>query len=389
MDQSTRASLEFGEYQQAGHFSGLDGLRGVAILLVLLYHAPRFNLPWLDVLQENGRYGVSLFFVLSGFLISTLLPREARETGGISLANFYGRRAARLLPLYYAVLVFQAALIFLFNQYSPANQELFQAKLPAYIFYYSNWLPTATQGPFFFAWSLAVEEQFCLGFAPLLSWLTRRQLIAVLLVALGAKFLVFQWAGNVDADSTLWRRDFSYQEPILWGVLLGLALDKPRPFKLLQWVANSGWKLAGVFALTVAWLATHPMVAQSTWGAEILFALMTLAIGGVVARRSTVILDSPLLAHLGKVSYGMYLLHIYVESFVLRLPFVTTATVCLLFIIVLTVALASLSHRYFERPIISCFKHRFLPHRARTVNNRDQPLGRSAQASCTKIMAAD
>jgi hypothetical protein len=88
MSSSSRNQLEFGEYQSVGYFSGLDGLRGLAILLVILYHAPRFEPLLLRTLQENGRYGVSLFFVISGFLICTLLLREARETGRISLQKF-------------------------------------------------------------------------------------------------------------------------------------------------------------------------------------------------------------------------------------------------------------------------------------------------------------
>ena len=132
-------------FQTHSYFDSLDGLRAISIMLVLLHHAGYFapGHP-LHTIQENGRYGVGFFFLISGFLICSLFLREQARTGGIALWKFYGRRAVRLLPLYYAVLLLQAALVFFLHQYSPENQQLFREKLPSYLFYYSNWLPTAT-----------------------------------------------------------------------------------------------------------------------------------------------------------------------------------------------------------------------------------------------------
>src|SRR5262245_61475162 len=147
----------FESYQRRSYFGALDGLRGVSILLVLLHHSLLFpGYPLLQTLQENGRYGVAFFFAISGFLICTLFLHEESKTGRIDLWKFYGRRVLRLLPLYYAVLLLQMILVYGLHQYSPENQQLFGDKLCSYIFYYSNWLPTSTQGPFFCAWSLAV-----------------------------------------------------------------------------------------------------------------------------------------------------------------------------------------------------------------------------------------
>src|SRR4051812_22360902 len=200
---STSTSVaSFAEYQSRDYFGALDGLRAVSILLVLLHHTNRFANPFLATLQENGRYGVSFFFAISGFLICTLFLREERKTGGIALGKFYGRRALRLLPLYYVVLALQAVLVFVLKQYTPENQELFRAKLPSYLFYYSNWLPTATQGPFFCSWSLAVEEQFYLTFGFLLCFVRRPIVIGGLATALLLKFGVYQTLGNVDVGST-------------------------------------------------------------------------------------------------------------------------------------------------------------------------------------------
>ena len=133
---SSSAVLGFGEFQKDSYFTALDGLRALSILLVLLHHAP--GLPRKDffwTLQENGRYGVGFFFVVSGFLICTLFLREESRYGSVDLRKFYGRRVLRLMPLYYAVLLVQALLVFGLHQYTPENQQLFREKLPSYLFY--------------------------------------------------------------------------------------------------------------------------------------------------------------------------------------------------------------------------------------------------------------
>jgi hypothetical protein len=191
-------------------------------------------------LQENGRYGVGFFFVISGFLICTLFLREEAANGRIQLWKFYGRRALRLLPLYYAALLAQIILVFFLHQYSPENQQLFRDKLPSYLFYYSNWLSTSTAGPFFCAWSLAVEEQFYIVFGLLLSLANRRIAITAVALAFLVKLVVYQWFGPVDATSALCRVLVSYREPILLGVAGGVCGESAgwlRAVPALAWPA--------------------------------------------------------------------------------------------------------------------------------------------------------
>ena len=159
---------------QQRYIPNLDGLRAFAIALVLFHHAPPVAAGPLRVLQENGRFGVSLFFVISGYLITTLLRREERARGAVRLARFYARRALRLMPLYYVTLAVYAILVLVLHRFSAHSRELFLAKLPAYLFYYSNVVSHATEGPFFFAWSLAAEEQFYAVFGAAYRWLGLR-----------------------------------------------------------------------------------------------------------------------------------------------------------------------------------------------------------------------
>lgn len=348
-------------FQSTNYFGGLDGLRAVSILLVILHHTARWNSNLLATLQHNGRYGVSLFFVISGFLICTLLLREQKKTGKIDLWKFYGRRVVRLLPLYYAMLIVQAILIFGLRQYTPANQEMFCANLPSYIFYYSNWLPTSGQGPFFCAWSLAVEEQFYLAFGLLIVFANRKQVIIAALTALFLKIFIYQLFGAIDANSTVWRVVFSYEESILIGVLTAFILNTQPGYELVEKLLHSPWVLIVVGAATVSWLLFQPIRPESSWWEQLLYVLMALVVAGIVIRPRTPFLGGKVLAYVGRISYGMYLFHVFVISSVEKIPGGSSPCLNFSLSVSLTVLAAALSYQYFEYPIINKWKQRLSP----------------------------
>src|SRR5258708_31606193 len=96
------APQTFDTFKSNSYFNALDGLRAISILMVLLHHVPRFSSPhFLNTLQENGRYGVAFFFLISGFLIATLLLREGRNPGPHDRREFYVAPAPPLFPLHY------------------------------------------------------------------------------------------------------------------------------------------------------------------------------------------------------------------------------------------------------------------------------------------------
>ena len=151
----------------------IEGLRAVAVTLVLLYHAGATWLP-------GGFVGVDVFFVISGFLITSHLLKELRETGTIRLGNFYARRAKRLLPAAGLVLAAVAVLTVLFlpnTRWTTVGWDIV-----ASTFYYMNWRLAGQSvdylaageaaGPLQHFWSLAVEEQFYLVWPLLLLALT-------------------------------------------------------------------------------------------------------------------------------------------------------------------------------------------------------------------------
>ena len=134
-------------------FGALDALRCLSIVAVVWHHSG----PFVDAVPISGRgfLGVDLFFVISGYIITTMLLREERKTESADARGFLMRRALRLWPLYFAVLLIESFLVFGLRAYSHENQALFSEKLTCYVLYCSNWLETSGEGPFFVAWSLA------------------------------------------------------------------------------------------------------------------------------------------------------------------------------------------------------------------------------------------
>ena len=142
-----------------GHFDSLDGLRALSILWVIAFHLVAF-LQYFDhgatlalrsrpefMWTRLGYYGVDVFFVVSGFIIGHILMTERRETGGLDMGRFYGRRALRLLPAYYLAMLLWAAATHLNVRSAWAN-----------LLYVNNFLPMPDQF-MTWTWSLAIEEQ--------------------------------------------------------------------------------------------------------------------------------------------------------------------------------------------------------------------------------------
>ena len=210
----------FSEYLGRARIPNLDGLRGIAILLVLAHHVPPAATPWLAQFQHSGKHGVSLFFVISGYIVMTLMLRELRRSQSVDVRGFLWRRALRLWPLYYVVLLAEGTLVFVLHAYSPENQALFADKLTCYVLYCSNWLETSGQGPFFVSWSLAVEEQFYLLLAVGI-WLLRPGfLVAAVATMLVVKIFLVHGPSAISLGALPWRVLLSYSEAILIGVLL-------------------------------------------------------------------------------------------------------------------------------------------------------------------------
>lgn len=203
------------EVKPLGYRSGLDGLRGVAVGLVIVYH---FDRSWLP----GGWVGVDLFFVLSGFLITTLLLEEHQRTG-VWMSGFYQRRCLRLLPAMVAFLAVVAA----WHAVDPAFMAGIRQWLPRV--YITNATLAFGLGDAGFAhiWSLAAEEQFYLLWPPLLVLMLRRRLsqrtiltVTIGLIAASTLTSVALWARGAGWMRLYFGPD-THAAPILIGCLLG------------------------------------------------------------------------------------------------------------------------------------------------------------------------
>lgn len=304
---------------QKGFRPDVEGLRGIAVVAVLLYHA---SLPFVT----GGYVGVDIFFVISGFLITGLLLREMEGTGRISVRGFYARRAKRLLPSFTVVLVAVAGLSWAL--FSPVRRLVVAGDLVASGVYVINWrlvsraidyLAAGTQeSPVQHFWSLAVEEQFYLAWPALLllvTWWWRRSGRNIRPVLAGA-------LATVAATSFSWCVYLTYAEAGRayfstltrgWELALGgvLALVLASPRTLPRWAAAllsaCGFAAIGLSAVSFNDDTSFP-------GALAL--LPTLGAGAIIVAGSTTttalpqrLLSLPPLRHVGRISYVWYMWH--------------------------------------------------------------------------------
>lgn len=370
------------------HVPALDGVRAIAVLTVLVAHGS-VRLLGPENRWGSGGLGVQIFFVLSGYLITTLLLAEHRQHGRISLKDFYIRRGLRIWPLYYAVLLLYVVVLPRIdagefgNVYVSADRPGFDEWVGhwwAYAFFLQNYLTAVSEmklglGIF---WSLAVEEQYYI-FWPLV-------LIALLRLrrrfAVPAALLLVLVASTVARWLTLEGRlpEPANPEWMLHTGLTGLVCGT-----LLAWLRHDqghrtrGWA-DGLPGYVVAWmvlaLVTLSTVPDSTtFGFRVTLArfdyyqplLVGLLVATIIDRLVSVpssgrLLALPPLRYVGKISYGMYLLHPLVLGFVTVRLTAEDGTrggwVGMAVFVAATVAVASVSFYAFERPILR-FKSRF------------------------------
>jgi peptidoglycan/LPS O-acetylase OafA/YrhL len=297
-----------------GYRPALDGLRAVAVVLVLCFHA--WQVP------GGGFLGVDVFFVLSGFLITGLLLSERRETGRVDLIRFYGRRARRLVPaLVVAVAGFLAIRVVAVVLFGDAPGELGRdvAASVAGLLYISNVLiAAAPQWPdgMRHLWSLAAEEQFYLLWPPLLiAGLARFRSLRGAAVAVAAAILAI-WAWRLGLtlrgapQGRLYFAPDTSLDPILLGCLLAL-LDAAG--RLPRRGARAVVPLAA--GLAVGMVAVLPNTDPRwiyAWGLAAFGVAVAAVLGSVVAAPRSLLaraLAVRPLPQLGRISYGIYLWH--------------------------------------------------------------------------------
>jgi peptidoglycan/LPS O-acetylase OafA/YrhL len=336
-DMTAAFSREHGEFLRTRRFASLDGLRCFSILAVVWHHATGIGMGFL---------GVEVFFAISGFLITTLLLRERRINGEISLAKFYARRSLRIFPLYYAVLLIYVLLVFTTSRHLPVGREFFH-NLPFFASYTSNWFVRLSgETIFYFSWSLATEEQFYL-IVPSLEKYCRPFAVPVLILALVLHF-ASAWIplGIVAAKIST---------PLCFGVLGAHALDHQSSFRYVAAVTHSK-----VWA--PAWLLVMLALASISAPEILLATAMTALVVSAAIRPDHGLawfLNLSPFQSIGQVSYGMYMMHQLCLNLLKKLlplsPFVLFACGA-----ILTFGVATASYRWYES-IFLRLKERYEP----------------------------
>ena len=334
----------------------LDSLRAAAIALVLAHHL----WPMPAGAPPLGHWGVSLFFVLSGFLITRLLlDARGRVEGGTStrrrqIGVFFARRAVRILPPYFLLL----AVVWLMGV------RRIDERIGWHAAYLSNWLFTdpevwAKGGFDRHLWSLSVEEQFYLLWPWLIVFLPRRAVAGAIVAALATGPTWRWWAASRGWPWGWWEFPTPANADLLAAGGLVAALWRWRGLRATAWAAVVLGTVVTTLFLTVAkpWAVTHVVVGPLALAAAFAgtVALVAQGVGGPVGRA----LDWRPIAYVGIISYGMYLVHTFMAAVAWAwlgdaashwlVAFVATG---------LTVAVASLSWHAFESPV-NRLKRRF------------------------------
>jgi peptidoglycan/LPS O-acetylase OafA/YrhL len=334
------------------HIVSFDGIRGLAVLMVLIGHAGWFN---------NGWVGVDLFFVLSGFLITGILRRSREDP--FYWRRFYIKRACRILP---PIVLGIAATALLWPHPSAIG-------LAGYLLSFGNIVDITRFDikPLEHLWSLSVEEHFYVFWPFAVLLLSRRRLQFLLVPTIVVAVLLrlgFTQPGNVEADNVIYYLTPFRIEGIALGSLLSLLLEETSWQELLAKWSGYGAALAATIYLVLWTLLGHKHFfpfAHSRIFNSIGYSLVTVTAFFVVAYARlrptalpTRLLRNRLLVGLGVISYGAYV-YSWITLQILRNDFPALAGSLGGFIhILVSVALAAFLFRYYEKPITAWGKRR-------------------------------
>ncbi|WP_161596757.1 acyltransferase family protein [Chitinophaga vietnamensis] len=336
-------------FSAGSYIKSLDGLRAVAITLVMLYHFEILHFGWI---------GIQLFFVLSGYLIGGILLREKMQPAdlGVRLRKFWGRRVLRIFPVYYAYLL-AFALICAVTGFPPA----YWRQLPYLLTYtynltfFGNW---SLSSVYTHLWSLCVEEQFYLTF-PLLIFLLslkRLRVLTLVILLLGPAFrwwLVYFMQLHGKADYQAWDIVYTFPLSYLDAFFIGAGLHL---FSLQRSVRKPHWYFIAALMITLAAGTANYLLADKTsirgydfdshyapyWSvlgfyvrdissyghvwyflvlnflSAAILLLLTSEFHSPLQRALTALLETKPLVAIGKVSYGMYIFHFILQIVIIK-----------------------------------------------------------------------
>jgi peptidoglycan/LPS O-acetylase OafA/YrhL len=363
------------------HFKGLNSLRFVAALFVVIGHIPlnqaRLGLPHpaYGALFFRGAPAVSFFFTLSGFLITYLLLEERRRTGDIEVQSFYMRRVLRIWPLYFAVVF---AGLFFYNVLLPAAGVQYKVlySLPLAVLLYSFFLPNLMNSLYTVggilnpSWSIGVEEQFYLFWAPAMKRVRERVPAlcwTVFAVSLAASVLTyFNVFGPGVWKNFVGQLQFHFMAA---GGLCAWWLHRHRDRFLALPVFTSRVVQIVLFVLLADYYISNFARWSGLWEEAAQLILYPWLIVNIAANpRNVVRVENWVFDYLGTISYGIYMLHmvaVYGTSALFKLtgwwrgPLWLYCIAFYAMVLGVTFLLAHLSYRYLESPFLRLKEQRF------------------------------
>ncbi len=347
---------------------GLDGLRAVAVLGVLAYH---LNFDWIP----GGFLGVSVFFTLSGYLITDLILGQMRE-GKFKLPSFWLARARRLLPAMFLLLIVVSAWV---TTIGPRQGPEFREAAATAALYVNNWWLVfrdisyfeqfAAPGPFNHLWSLAVEEQFYL-FWPFLvmggvaviperrsAWIRPRFALATLGVAAASAVLMAAlYEPGLDPSRVYYGTDSRAAEMLVGAALAAVWPSQRISTQISAQARNviDGVGLAGLGVIAIFFLRAEEFSSFMYRGG---FAILSFAVAAVVAAvahpasRLGPLLGTQPMKWIGERSYGIYLWHFPIIVLTASATWLGPDPVRITVQVAATLVISALSWKYFEDPI--------------------------------------
>ncbi len=342
----------------------IDGLRALAVLPVILFHAGYNNF-------EGGYVGVDIFFVISGYLISSIIIYEV-ELGKFSLKNFYERRARRILPALFSVILISAP--FAWFILLPADLELFNNSAFSaltfwsnYIFYFEiDYFETSSRlKPLLHTWSLSIEEQFYIIFPILLLFFFKFKkkyfIIFISIIAI-LSLLVAQWGGNLKLTYPFIEKEilFFNQSALtnfflpfgrIWELIIGILISfyikkngQPNYYNQIFSLIGIVLILYSIFTFTKE--TNYPSF-------QTLFPTVGTALIIIFTNKNTLafkLFSQKILVFFGLISYSAYLYHYPIFTFVEYSNFIEFNNLNKIFLIFLTFILSYLSWKFIEKP---------------------------------------
>jgi len=343
--------LKNGIMQVTGYRQDIDGLRALAVMPVVLNHAGIPGFP-------GGFVGVDIFFVISGFLITGILARELEEQR-FSILYFYQRRARRILPALFVVLI-SCLIGGWFLLYPTSYEDLGKATIATLAFSSNIWFwygtgdyfgQAAEMEPLLHTWSLAVEEQFYLFF-PILLWImsrwSRRWWIAVIALISAASFFLSVLITQSRPDMNFYLVPTRAWE---FGVGALLAIGAVPAFKSQLAYGISGWAGLALIIGSIIFIDSQTPFPGLFALPPVLGAAMIIFAGSGAGSRANALLSWSPFVWIGLISYSLYLWH---WPILVAARYWTASGHLPLFIaaicIIISIVLAFLSWRYIERP---------------------------------------